>query len=68
MVPAVSNGSVAWMNYALTGSMIVTIPLVIFTKMADLVAYSRSRRLNIDATVYLYNVYRISRAMSNRMY
>ena len=32
MVPAVSNGSVAWMNYALTGSMIVTIPLVIFTK------------------------------------
>ena len=32
MVPAVSNGSVAWMNYALTGSMIVTIPLVILTK------------------------------------
>ena len=32
MVPAVSNGSVAWMNYALTGSMIVTIPLVIVTK------------------------------------
>ena len=32
MVPAVSNASVAWMNYALCGSNILTIPLVILTK------------------------------------
>ena len=32
MVPAISNASVAWMNYALTGSNILTIPLVILTK------------------------------------
>ena len=32
MVPVVSNGSVAWMNYALTVLNTLTIPLVILTK------------------------------------
>ena len=32
MVPVVSNGSVAWMNYALTFLNTLTIPLVILTK------------------------------------
>ena len=32
MVPEVSNASVAWMNYCLTGSNIITIPLVLLTK------------------------------------
>lgn len=32
MVPAVSDASKAWMNYCLTGSNIITIPLVLLTK------------------------------------
>ena len=32
MIPAVTDASVAWMNYALTGSNVITIPLVLLTK------------------------------------
>ena len=32
MIPEVSDASVAWMNFTLTGSMVLTIPLVLLTK------------------------------------